>query len=113
MKNRFFKLPIRFDVPRLVQDLNTCIQQDWSNHFNEKDYSGEWTGISLRSASGNTSDIHSTPNTEGYADTSLLIQCPYFQEIIKQIVQMTKTSNPWTTILISKEFLDSLHLKQE
>lgn len=86
MKNRFFKLPIRFDVPRLVQDLNTCIQQDWSNHFNEKDYSGEWTGISLRSASGNTSDIHSTPNTEGYADTSLLIQCPYFQEIIKQIV---------------------------
>jgi adenosylcobinamide-phosphate guanylyltransferase len=34
-------------------------------------------------------------------------------EIIKQIVEMTKTGNQWTTVLISKEFLDSLHLKQE
>ena len=34
-------------------------------------------------------------------------------EIIKQIVQKTNTSNPWTTVLISKEFLDSLYLKQE
>jgi adenosylcobinamide-phosphate guanylyltransferase len=34
-------------------------------------------------------------------------------EIIKQIVQKTNASNSWTTILISKEFLDSLHLKQE
>ncbi len=34
-------------------------------------------------------------------------------EIIKQIVQKTNTNNPWTTVLISKEFLDSLHLKQE
>ena len=83
MKNRFFKLPIHFDEPRLVQDLNTCIQQNWSNHFNEKDYTGEWSGISLRSASGNASDILSTPNTKGYADTALLKQCPYFQEIIE------------------------------
>ena len=83
MKNRFFKLPIRFDAPRLVQDLDTCIQQNWSNHFNEKDYTGEWSGISLRSASGNAYDILSTPNTEGYADTALLKQCPYFQEIIE------------------------------
>ncbi len=85
MKNRFFKLPIRFDRPRLVQDLETCIHQNWSNHFNQQDYTGEWTGISLRSATGNAFDIHSTPNTEGYADTSLLTQCPYFQEIIEQI----------------------------
>lgn len=34
-------------------------------------------------------------------------------EIIKQIVQITKTGNTWATVLISKEFLDSLHLKQE
>lgn len=85
MKNRFFKLPIRFDASRLIQDLNTCIQQDWSNHFNQQDYTGEWSGISLRSASGKAHDIHSTPNTEGYADTSLLTQCPYFQEIIEQM----------------------------
>ena len=34
-------------------------------------------------------------------------------EIIKQIVQKTNTNNPWTTVIISKEFLESLCLKQE
>lgn len=34
-------------------------------------------------------------------------------EIIQQIVQKSNTVNAWTTILISKEFLDSLNLKQE
>jgi Aspartyl/Asparaginyl beta-hydroxylase len=83
-KNRFFKLPIRFDTARLVQDLSTCIRQDWTNHFNQKDYTGEWTGIALRSATGHAVDIYSHPDTEGYADTALLSQCPYFQEIINQ-----------------------------
>ena len=34
-------------------------------------------------------------------------------EIIKQIVQLIDMNNIWTTILISKDFLDSLHLKPE
>jgi Aspartyl/Asparaginyl beta-hydroxylase len=83
-KNRFFKLPICFDTARLVQDLATCIRQDWTNHYNQQDYTGEWTGIALRSATGNAVDIYSHPDTEGYADTALLSQCPYFQEIINQ-----------------------------
>ena len=34
-------------------------------------------------------------------------------EIIKQIVQKTGTDDTWTTVIISKEFLESLSLKQE
>ena len=34
-------------------------------------------------------------------------------EIIKKIVQLANTNNIWTTIIISKEFLDLLHLKSE
>ena len=34
-------------------------------------------------------------------------------EIIKKIVQLADTNNIWTTIIISKEFLDLLHLKTE
>ena len=34
-------------------------------------------------------------------------------EIIKQVIQKTKTDYPWNTVIISKEFLDSLSLKQE
>ncbi len=34
-------------------------------------------------------------------------------KIIKKIVQLTDANNIWTAIIISKEFLDSLHLKPE
>ena len=34
-------------------------------------------------------------------------------EIIKQIIQLVDVNNVWTTILVSKDFLDSLHLKPE
>jgi adenosylcobinamide-phosphate guanylyltransferase len=34
-------------------------------------------------------------------------------EIIKKIIQLADTNKTWTTILISKDFLDSLHLKPE
>ncbi len=34
-------------------------------------------------------------------------------EIIKKIVQLVDANNIWTTILVSKDFLDSLHLKPE
>jgi Aspartyl/Asparaginyl beta-hydroxylase len=84
VKNRFFKLPFQFDVPRLLKDLDTCIQQDWTNHFNQKDYSGTWTGIALRSATGSATDIYANPDKEEYTDTEILSKCPYFQEIFTQ-----------------------------
>jgi Aspartyl/Asparaginyl beta-hydroxylase len=84
VKNRFLKLPFHFDVPSLVRDLETCIQHDWINHFNQKDYVGKWTGIALRSTTGKADDINSKPNTEEYVDTPLLRNCPYFQKIISQ-----------------------------
>ncbi|HSD04920.1 MAG TPA: NTP transferase domain-containing protein [Nitrosopumilaceae archaeon] len=34
-------------------------------------------------------------------------------EIIKKIVQLVDNDHTWTTVLISKDFLDSLHLKPE
>ena len=34
-------------------------------------------------------------------------------KIIKKIVQLVDTKNTWTTVLLSKNFLDSLHVKTE
>ena len=34
-------------------------------------------------------------------------------KIIRKIVQLVDTTNTWTTILLSKTFLDSLHMKTE
>lgn len=80
--NRFFRLPFSFDIIRLRQDLETCRRTQWRLHYNQQDYVGNWTSISLRSASGKTEDAYALPSTRGFIDTPLLAQCPYFQEVI-------------------------------
>lgn len=78
--NRFFQLPFRFDPSLLEKDLQTCLEIKWTGHFNQKDYSGSWTSISLRSASGSENDIYAHHGQ--YRDTPLLLHCNYFKKII-------------------------------
>lgn len=84
MKNSHFKMPYQFDNLLLIQDLSFCLESLWTDHFNKKDYEGEWTSISLRSASGKEIDVTANPNVETYIDTQLLNNCKYFQFIINQ-----------------------------
>lgn len=79
--NTFLKLPLTFAPVRLLEDLRVCEPMEWVPHFNAMDYSGRWSSISLRSATGNASDILSHPGCE-YRDTPLLARCPYFRELL-------------------------------
>jgi len=81
MDNRFFKLPLQFDLALLSADLAACEARQWVDHFNKNDYDGNWTGISLRSASGEAQDIKASVS-HAFGDTSLLGDCPYFREIL-------------------------------
>jgi hypothetical protein len=80
MKNRFFRLPFAFDLTRLIADLETCRTVEWPQHFNKTDYSGQWSSIALRSASGTETDIRAHPGA--YLNTPLMRNCPYFQHIL-------------------------------
>ena len=79
---RFLRLPLAFDPARLVDDLTRCCEAEWTRHVNQRDYTGEWTGIALRSPSGNSGDLMSIPGVDGYRDTPLLAQCRYFADIL-------------------------------
>ena len=81
MDNRFFLLPFSFDVAKLRIDLAICEAEQWTAHFNTNDYSGDWNGIALRSASGMAADIVTT-SPDAFSDTPLLDQCTYFREIL-------------------------------
>lgn len=81
-QNRFFKLPFVFDTYQLLTDLATCNVIDWPVHYNQRDFSGRWSSIALRSLSGKEADVRALPGT--FADTDLLGQCPYFQGILEQ-----------------------------
>lgn len=80
--DRFLRLPILFEVPRLLEDLAICENYSWISHYNRGDYEGDWKGIALRSASGTAENILAVESLQ-YRDTPVLNQCSYFKEIIK------------------------------
>lgn len=89
--NSFLKLPLLFDSNELQKDLRACETTDWPQHFQTSDYSGQWSGLALRSASGKPGDIYSHPDAHsdshpgntGYIDTPLLDLCPYIARILR------------------------------
>ncbi len=80
--NASFRLSFRFDTALLERDLSACLAQEWKLHFNQNDFAGSWTGIALRSATGNSQDIHAHPVDDAWHDTPLLAHCPYFREAL-------------------------------
>ena len=76
------RLPFRFDIDRLHDDLAKVLPPDWSPHFNEQDYGGTWRGTALRSATGSSGDLHAPPGSRDFAGTSLLERCTYFREVL-------------------------------
>ena len=47
-----FKLPLTFDPGLLQADLEGIAPSEWVNHFNQKYFEGEWSGVALRSIGG-------------------------------------------------------------
>lgn len=76
------RFPFRFDVDRLHGDLAQVLPQEWSAHYNERDYGGTWRGVALRSHSGSGGDLHAMAADGDFADTALLARCPYFREVL-------------------------------
>lgn len=76
------KFDIAYDINKLEQELQIALNSDWVNHFNTKDYEGDWKSISLRSASGATSDIYSNYTDQPFKDTPLLEELPYIKSIL-------------------------------
>src|SRR5262249_4486554 len=77
------RLPLRFDEGGLLHDLSTCLRADWPQHFNGRDYEGDWSSIALRSASGRAQDISAHPGAT-YRSTPLLDECPHFCAVVER-----------------------------
>jgi len=77
------KLPFLFDIASLRRDLALVQVDEWSPHYNERDFGGEWRGAALRSASGSPLDLFAGPAGPGsFLDTPLLGRCAYFREVL-------------------------------
>lgn len=89
-QTRYLKLPLRFDLPRLQDDLTRIRESEWIPHFNTDAYEDVWRCVPLRSLEGRTDHILSLSGVP-YADTAILARCPYFQEVVDSF-ECEKTS---------------------
>ena len=76
-------LPFRFDPARLKADLALVAPEEWSPHYNQQDFGGDWRGAALRSPDGRLDNLNA-PFTAAstFLDTPLMERCAYFREAV-------------------------------
>ncbi|UII33588.1 aspartyl/asparaginyl beta-hydroxylase domain-containing protein [Fulvivirga ulvae] len=81
----YAKLPFQFDPAQLLQELEIC-KQNWTRHFNTAYYSGEWSGIPLRSPQGESHGLSAGhADSRQFADEPVLEHLPYTRSVIETI----------------------------
>ncbi len=71
------RLPLSFDPAPLQGDIAALPDDDWVPHFNTSYYTGDWSGVALRSVGGAARALYPDPNPDGvWEDTEILGYCP-------------------------------------
>lgn len=80
---RHIKFPLTFDVEKLQMDVEKLLNENWVNHYNSYDYSGEWNAIALLSQGGQSENITAfNLGTEKVIYTEVMDSCNYLKEVI-------------------------------
>ena len=77
------KLPFVFDAEALQADLNNFTDEDWTPHFNQSYYEGDWSGIALRAPKDSHLSIYPDPAAESFEETAEMNRCSYIPEVLK------------------------------
>jgi hypothetical protein len=78
-------LPFAFDVAGMQADLAAFAAADWTRHFVQQNYEGDWAVLPLRAKEGATHPvmmIYSDPAALVYVDTPYLDRAPHLRAII-------------------------------
>jgi hypothetical protein len=80
------RLPLSFDADRLAGEFVRLSAAEWTAHFVQLNYEGDWSAIALRGPAGATHPvrmIYPDPSCVDFADTPMLAACPYFQAVLE------------------------------
>lgn len=79
------KLPVSFDVTKLLEDLNQFQDDEWTDHFVTSNYEGVWQALPLRAQAGAKHPIQqicSHPGCDTFHNTNHLMRTPYFSKVL-------------------------------
>jgi hypothetical protein len=75
---------MRFDAVALEAEVASLPEAAWVPHFNTQLYSGDWSGVALRSVGGRPQQLYPDPAaTEPFADTALLAELPALRAVVR------------------------------
>ncbi len=80
-----FRLPLEFDVKRLLNDLGKVRQDEWIPHYNPNDHQGNWSLAALLAPAGDPTNIYSCALPDICRPTPLLERCDYFHQVLDQL----------------------------
>jgi hypothetical protein len=78
------RLPLNFDPAGLQADLATLGSREWIAHFNTEFFSGDWSGVALRSPTGTTPQIYADTSHGNFTDTDILQQCEHLRAVVEE-----------------------------
>jgi hypothetical protein len=81
---KWARLPFLFDAALLRADLSKVNANEWVAHYNQADYSGGWSGVSLRSTNGSAAQLFTNPSATEFNPTPVLERCTYLQEVLSK-----------------------------
>ena len=77
------KFPFEFSAEKLKNDLRQFNEDEWTPHFNQQYYLGDWSGIAFRATKNARIPLYPDPaNTEGFEFTPMLARCAYLPEVL-------------------------------
>jgi len=76
------RLPFVFEAELLQEDLRGIAEEEWVPHFNQKDYEGRWSSVSLRSRTGLVEDGVPMGTAAEFKDTPLMARCPHMKAAV-------------------------------
>jgi hypothetical protein len=56
--------------------------EEWSPHFNQRQYEGDWSGVALRSTPHAHVPLYPDPTSNEFVDLPVLDRCPYLREVL-------------------------------
>lgn len=76
------RLPFEFDVTELEADVERFSEDEWSPHFNQGIYDGDWSGIALRTAGSSPLPLYPDPTSNDWHDTEQMARCSYVRQVL-------------------------------
>lgn len=78
------KLDLLIDIPAIQTEVQN-LPQTWTDHFNTKHYTGQWTVLPLRSPGGTAQIIPDIMGEQEYNDASSMDYCPSVKKLINSM----------------------------